>query len=106
LRILACVKLGLEEADEVDAESTLDSLEERSGMTLEGLVDSPDEFILTLRHLVGLGSALVLDSIRRDLLLSTVGRAPLNGRVELFLFALDKDRESRKASRGLAKRPL
>jgi hypothetical protein len=93
----------LEESEEVDPESTLHSLEERSGMTLERLVDTPDEFILALRYLVGLGSALVLDSIRRDLLLSSVGQSPLNSRVELFLLALDKDRQSVKASRGLAK---
>jgi hypothetical protein len=102
-RIVACIKLGLEESEEVDPESTLHSLEERSGMTLERLVDTPDEFILALRYLVGLGSALVLDSIRRDLLLSSVGQSPLNSRVELFLLALDKDRQSVKASRGLAK---
>ena len=103
---MACVKLGMEESEEVDAESTLRSLEERSGMTLERLVDSPADFILTLRYLVGPGSALVLDSIRRDLLLSSVGSAPLNGRVEAFLMAIDEDRESVKASRALAKHPL
>jgi hypothetical protein len=105
-RIVACVKLGLEESEEVDADSTLHSLEERTGLTLERLVDTPDEFILALRHLVGLGSALILDSIRRDLLLSSVGRAPLNSRIELFVLALDKDRESAKTLRGLPKHPL
>jgi hypothetical protein len=103
---MACIKLGLEESEEVDAEPTLRSLEERSGMSLERLVDAPEEFILALRHLVGLGSVVVLESIRRDLLLSSVGRVPLNARVELFLLALDKDRESAKASRGLVKPPL
>jgi hypothetical protein len=90
----------LEESDEVDVESTLRSLQERSGMPLEMLIDSPGEFILVLRHIVGLGSALILDSIRRDLLLSSLGQAPLNGRVELFLMAIDNDRNSRKDRRG------
>jgi hypothetical protein len=97
---MACIKLGLEESDEVDVESTLRSLQERSGMPLEMLIDSPGEFILVLRHIVGLGSALILDSIRRDLLLSSLGQAPLNGRVELFLMAIDNDRNSRKDRRG------
>jgi hypothetical protein len=93
-RIVACVKRGVEQSEEDDTRSTLYALEEQSGKTLEKLVDSPDDFILALQHLLGVGRALALRSIRRELLLSSVGRVPLNGRVEEFLRALDKDKKS------------
>jgi hypothetical protein len=97
---MACVKLALDESEEVDAESTLRSLQERSGMTLERLLDYPSEFILALRYLVGPGNALILDSIRRDLLLSSVGHPLRNGRVEAFLTAMQEDKDSQRAWRG------
>lgn len=76
------------------AESTLYFLQERSGMTLEKLVDTPDELILALRQLLGLRSVLVFSSIRRALLLSSIGHRPRNGRLEEFLFALFEAKES------------
>ena len=76
------------------ARSTLYSLQERSGMTLEKLVDTPDELLLALRHVLGVGSVLTFRSIRRELLLSYVGHHPRNGRMEEFLFALFMARES------------
>jgi hypothetical protein len=96
-RIVACVKRGVELAEEDDAKSTLYALEEQSGKTLEKLVDSPDDFVLALQHLLGAGRASTLKSIRGELLLSSLGQAPLNGRVEEFLWALDKDKASAKA---------
>jgi hypothetical protein len=96
-RIVACVKRGVELAEEDDARSTLYDLEEQSGKTLEKLVDSPENFILALQHLLGAGRMLTLKSIRRELLLSSLGQAPLNGRVEGFLWALDKDKASAEA---------
>jgi hypothetical protein len=93
-RIVACVKRGVEQSEEDDARSTLYALEEQSDKTLENLVDSPADFIFALRHLLGVESALALKSIRRELLLSSVGQAPLDSRVEEFLLALDKDTES------------
>jgi|SRR5580658_7920117 hypothetical protein len=93
-RIVACVKRGVELSEEDDARSTLDTLEEQSGKTLEKLVDSPDDLFLALQHLLGAGRALTLKSIRRELLLCSLGQVPLNGRVEEFLRALDKDKES------------
>jgi hypothetical protein len=62
-------------------------------MTLEKLIDAPDDLILALRHLLGPGSGLALYSIRRELLLSSVGHIPLNARVEWFLLALSEDKE-------------
>jgi hypothetical protein len=88
-RIVACVKRGVEALGEED-KSTLYFLEERSGMTLEKLVDTPDELVLALREVLGRGSVLILDSIRRELILSSVGRRPLNGRMDGLLLALDK----------------
>lgn len=87
--MVACVKRGVEASGE-DDKDTLYSVEERSGMTLEKLVDSPDELILALRNLLGVGSVPVLDSIRRELLLSSVGHAPVNGRIEAFLLTLSE----------------
>ena len=78
------------------AASTLHSLHELSGMPLEELVDTPDELILILRRLVGLGS-VVFVSIRNELLLSSVGHTPRSGQVEGFLSALTKAKESAKA---------
>jgi hypothetical protein len=84
---VACVKRGVEALGE-DDKSTLYTLEERSGMTLENLVDAPDELILALRNFLGVGSVPIFASIRRELLLSSVGRAPLNGRMDRLLLAL------------------
>jgi hypothetical protein len=63
-------------------------------MTLEKLVDTPDHLIRAIRHILELESVAVLYSIRRELLLSSVGHVPLNGRVEEFLTALTNDKES------------
>jgi hypothetical protein len=93
-RIVACVKRGVEQSEDHDDRSTLYALEEQSGRTLEKLVDSPDNFILALKNLLGTGRASALRSIRSELLLSSVGQPPLNGRVEEFLQALDKEKES------------
>jgi len=91
---VGCVKEGVATSRQDDAKSTLSSLQERSGMTLEQLVDTPDDFFVALRSLFGLGTPLIVSSIRRELMLSTVGHAPLNGRIEAFLLALDKTRAS------------
>jgi hypothetical protein len=89
MRILACVKRGVAASRGDGAKSTLYSLQEQSGMTLERLIETPDEFVLALRHLLGRGSALIFDSIRSELLLSSVGHRPLNGRIEEFLIAFN-----------------
>jgi hypothetical protein len=88
-RILACVKRGVAASKGDDAKSTLYSLQEQSGVTLDKLVETPDEFVLALRNLLGRGSALIFDSIRSELLLSSVGHRPLNGRIEEFLIAFN-----------------
>jgi hypothetical protein len=76
---------------------TLYLLEERSGMSLEDLVDTPDGLILALRQLFGPEGVPIFDCIRSELLLSSVGHPPRNGRVEEFLFALKKAKESAEA---------
>ena len=68
-------------------------------MTLEELIDTPDDLIVAFRRLLGLGSIPLLNSIRRELLLSCVGCHPRNGRVEVLLLAFDKERRS--VERGL-----
>jgi hypothetical protein len=93
-RIVGCIKEGVATSGQDNDKSTLSSLEERSGMTLEQLVDTPDELFVALRNLFGLGSPLIISSIRRELMLSTVGNAALNGRIEAFLLALDKTKGS------------
>lgn len=65
-------------------------------MTLEKLIDAPDNLILALRRLLGPGGGLALDCIRRELILSSVGHVPRNARVEWFLLALSEDRERHK----------
>ena len=94
-RIVACVKRGVEALE--DDKSTLYFLEEQSGMTLERLVDTPEGLILAFRHLLGVGSVPIFRRIRKELLLSALGHAPLNGRLEGFLLAFDKDRASANA---------
>jgi hypothetical protein len=74
--------------------STMYFIQERSGMTLEQLADAPDELILALRRLYGLGSGLIFSSIRKELILSAVGSHPSNGRLEEFLSALKEAKES------------
>jgi hypothetical protein len=96
-RIVACVRVGVQASKGDDAESTLCALEEQSGVTLEKLIDTPDELILALRHLLGAGSAPILHRIRKELLLSALGHIPANGRLEGVLLSLDKDRYSAKA---------
>ena len=90
---MRCVKRGLEASGHKDVEWTLHSLEERSGKTLERMIDAPDKLILALRYHLGPGSGLALDCIRRELLMSSVGNVPLNARVEWFLLALSEDKE-------------
>jgi hypothetical protein len=96
-RIVACVKGGLQASRASDATSTLYALEEQSGVPLERLIDTPDELILAFRLLLGVGSVPVLHCVRTELLLSALGGVPLNGRLEGFLLAFDKDRYSAKA---------
>jgi hypothetical protein len=95
-RLVACVKRGLEASEQDATERIFHALEERSRITLEKLIDAPDDFILALRHLLGPGSGLALSRIRRELLLSSVGHVPLNARVEWFLLALSEDNERAK----------
>jgi hypothetical protein len=80
-----------------DDKSTLYFLEEQSGMTLERLVDTPEGLILAFQRLLGVGSVPIFRRIRRELLLSALGQAPLNGRLEGVLLAFDKDKDSAKA---------
>jgi hypothetical protein len=76
------------------AMSTLYFLQQRSGMTLENLVDVPGELILALRHLFGLGSVLIFDSIRKELLLPSADRSSGKGRIDELLSALKVAKES------------
>jgi hypothetical protein len=69
-------------------------IQERSGMTLEQLADTPDELILALRRLFGLGSVLIFSSIQKELILSSVDNHPRDGRLEGFLFALKEAKKS------------
>jgi len=96
---VACIKSGAEASKGADAKPTLRSLEEQSGVTLEELIDSPGDLVVAFRQLLGLGSIPLLNSIRRELLLSCVGHHPRNGRVEALLLAFDKERGS--VERGL-----
>jgi hypothetical protein len=89
-RIVGCVREGVAVSGEVDPKSTLSSLQERSGMTLEQLVDTPEELLVALRGVFGVGSASIISSIRKEVILYAVGRAPLNGRIEAFLFVLER----------------
>jgi hypothetical protein len=91
---MQCVQRGLGFLGEGAGPSTIYFIQERSGMTLEQLADTPDQLILALRRLFGLGSALIFSSIRKELILSSVGNKPRNGRLEGFLFALKEARES------------
>jgi hypothetical protein len=91
---MLCVERGLGSLGDDIGPSTLYFLLERSGMTREELADIPDEPILDLRSLFGLRSALIFSSIRKELILSSVGNHPRNGRLEEFLFALKKAKES------------
>jgi hypothetical protein len=63
-------------------------------MSLERLADTPDELILALRLLFGLGSGLIFSSIRKELILSSAGNPPRNGRLEEFSLALKEAKES------------
>jgi hypothetical protein len=63
-------------------------------MNLERLVDAPDQLTLALRQLLGLESAKIFSSIRSELLLSSVGSYPRNGRLEAFLSVLQGAKES------------
>jgi hypothetical protein len=96
VRVVACVKRGVASSKKDDTEATLLSLQGLSGMNLEKLVDTPDELLVALGHLFGPGSALVFGSVRSELLLSSLGHHPLNGRIEVFLMALDKAKEPQK----------
>jgi hypothetical protein len=96
---VACIKSAAESSKGDDAKSTLRSLKEQSGMTLEELIDTPDDLVVAFRQLLGLGSIPILNSIRRELLLSCVGHYPRNGRVEALLLVVDKERRS--VERGL-----
>ena len=98
-RIVACIRDGAESSKGDAAVSTLRSLEKQSGTTLKDLIDTPDDLVVAFRRLLGLGSIPILDSIRRELLLSCVGHHPRNGRVEALLLAFDKERRS--VERGL-----
>jgi len=91
---MLCVQRGLGSLGDDIGASTLYFLQERSGMTTEELAGTPDELIRDLRRLFGLRSGLVFSSIRRELILSSVGNNPRNGRLEEFLFALKKAKES------------
>ena len=96
-RIAGCIQRGVALFGKDFSNSTLGFIQERSGMTLQKLIESPKGLILALRHLFGPQSLLVFKSIRFELLLSAIGHYPRNGRVEAFLFALTKAKESMSA---------
>jgi hypothetical protein len=95
---MLCVQRGFGHLGGNTGPSALIFLQERSGVTLRGLADTPDGLLLDIRRLFGPKSVLIFSSIRRELILSSINRHPNNGRLEAFLSALKKAKESVKVS--------
>ncbi len=84
------IRRGLETIGESPARSTLYYIQTKSGLTLEDIPDHPDDFCRALRSIFGLGSLVLIQSVRDKLRDTPVANEEERKYLEAFLSSVEE----------------